>query len=155
MNIESRDIDDLLRRNAERQLRDFDWDQLRARISGRLGRTASPAVFRHRVWFFRIAPAAVAAAAVVLLTVLFYWRAGPDRSPSLLEQVTAGRLDAGPLGPVMSRNDGLIADTSPRTVLLMGQAHLVCSDPLLRPHSVWEQEPMPVSADAHMKEKWQ
>ena len=155
MSIEDRDIDDLLRGNTERQLRDFDWDQLRARISGRLGRTTSPATFRYRAWFFRMASAAGAVAAVVLLTILFCWRASPDRSLSLLEQITAGRLDAGPLGPAMGRTDHLIADASPRTVLLTGQTHLVCSDPLLMPHSVWEQEPMSASADARMKEKWQ
>lgn len=153
MSVEDRDIDDLLRGNVERQLRDFDWNRLHAGISGRLGRAARPATFGHRAWLFRIASAV---AAVVLLTVLLWRPASPDRSPSLLEQITAGKLAAGPLGPAISRADRLIADTSPRTVLLMGQAHRVCNDPLLRPHSVWEQEPMPISANARVeKERWQ
>jgi hypothetical protein len=152
MSVEDRDIDDLLRGNVKRQLRDFDWDRLHAGISGQLGRTAGPATFRHRVWLFRIASVV---AAVVLLTILLWRPASSDRSPSLLEQIIAGKLDAGPLGPAMSRADHLTADTSPRTVLLMGQTHRVCSDPLLRPHSVWEQEPMPASANAQIEEKWQ
>jgi hypothetical protein len=153
MNREDRAIDELLRRHVERQLRDFDWDQLRGRIAGRLGRTTGRAPFRPRAWSFRIVSAAAAVAAVALVTALFCWRSSPNRSPSLLEQITAGRVDAGPLGPALDRTDYLIADTSPRTVLLTGQTHLVCSDPLLRPHSVWEQEPMPTAA-AHIKEKW-
>ncbi len=153
MSNENRDIDALLRHNAEQQLEGFDWDRLGARISSRLGRTTSPAALRRRVLLVRTASAAVAVAAVVLLTVMFYRGPWPDRSSSILEQIAAGKLYDGPLGPAMGETDSLIADTSPRTILLAGQTHLICSDPLLRPHSVWDQEPMPASADVPAKEK--
>lgn len=153
MSNENRDIDALLRHNAEQQLEGFDWDRLGARISSRLGRTTSPAAFQWRALLVRTVSAAVAVVAVALLTVRFFCWASPDRSPSILEQIGAGKLHAGPLGPAMGETDSLIADTSPRTILLAGQTHLICSDPLLRPHSVWDQEPMPASADVRVKEK--
>jgi len=90
----------------------------------------------------------------MLLIVMSYRWVSPDKSLSILEQIAAGRLDAGPLEPATNRIDNLIADTSPRTILLTEQTHVICSDPLLMPHSIWEQEPMSASADARIKEKW-
>jgi hypothetical protein len=153
MSDENRDIDALLRHNAEQQLEGFDWDRLGARISSRLGRTTSPAIFHRRAMLVRMASAAVVVAAIVLLIVVFYGWLVPDKSPSILEQIATGTLHAGALGPALGETDSLIADTSPRTILLAGQTHLICSDPLLRPHSVWDQEPMPASADIRVKEK--
>jgi len=66
MSKNDRDIDSLLRQNAERQLADFDWDGLRRDISRRL--TSPDAVSqrsnRYRQW------AAVAAAIVAITGVL-------------------------------------------------------------------------------------
>jgi hypothetical protein len=135
MNTENRNLDDLLRRNAEQQLGDFDWDRQRETVLGRLA--ATPAREGRSGGPFRrvVVRAAVGVAAVLVLAVGFlcYWRfhaAGPGaiqpgKTPTVGQSVAA---------------DDLLASTDPETILLSGPMRLLAAnDPLLSPHSVWDQ----------------
>ncbi len=70
MQENDRKIDDLLRRNAEQQLADFDWHQLHTEISEQIDRARIP---QKRIPIFKTA-AAVAATAAVLLISLAVWK---------------------------------------------------------------------------------
>jgi len=136
-------IDDLLQRNVQRQLETFDWDRLSARLSGRLDRIEHQRLSPRRQW-----PAAAAAAIILLAIVLggtvWRWEARMHGHPDVMQQIMAGVLDAGPLGDPISRTDNLVASTDPQAILLPQQAQLISGDPLLKPHSLWDQ--MPASA---------
>ncbi len=149
MNEEAHKIDDLLRRNVRRQLETFDWDQLNARLSDRLDRIGHQRLSPKRQWS-PMATAAIILLAVVSGGVIWQWRARPSH-PSVLQQIMAGVLDAGPLGDPVSKADNLVVSTDPGTILLTQHVHLISGDPLLRPHSLWDQ--MPVSAGRTEKER--
>ena len=143
MSEENHKIDDLLRRSVQRQLETFDWDRFSAHLSDRLDRIEHQKLSPRRQW-----PATAAAAIILLAIVLggtvWQWRARPQGHPGVLQQIMAGVLDAGPLGDPISKADNLVASTDPGAILLTQYTHLSCSDPLLRPHSPWDQ--MPASA---------
>ncbi len=134
MNTENQNIDGLLRCNAERQLRDFDWDRLRETV---LGRVAAPCARQGRSGgpFSRVIAGAVGVAAVLMLTVgyLCYTRfhmVGPG----------ATRPSETPAAGESAADDALLASTDPGPILLTGRMRLLAAnDPLLSPHSVWDQ----------------
>jgi hypothetical protein len=135
MNTENRNLDGLLRRNAERQLRDFDWDRLRATVLGRVVVTSAREGRSGGLFRRVIARAVVGVAAALILVVgyLGYLRVhtvGPEATrPS--EIPTTGEF---------AGDDGLLASTDPETILLSGPTRLLAAnDPLLSPHSVWDQ----------------
>ena len=136
MSEENHKIDDLLRRDVHRQLETFDWNRFNAHLSDRLERTERRRLLPRRPW------PAMAAAAVILLAIMlggavWRWRARAQDHPNVLQQVMAGALDAGPLSDLTSRTDNLVASADPGAILLA--QHVV--DPLLRPHSLWDQIP--------------
>jgi len=140
MSEENHKLDDLLRRDVQRRLETFDWDQLNARFSGRLEQIECQRLSTRHQWFAMAAAAAILLA-IVLGGAVWRWRARSQDHPSVLQQIMAGALDAGPLSSPMNRTDNLVASTDPGAILLAQHMHLVCSDPLLRPHSLWDQIP--------------
>ena len=81
MNKNDRDIDILLRRNAERQLGDFDWDELRRNIGHRLasGGAASRSWNRYGKW---VAVAATVVGTAGVLVLISLSAMGPGRGAS-------------------------------------------------------------------------
>lgn len=148
MSEENHDIDVLLRRNVDRQLETFDWDELSGRISDRLEQAECKRLSPRHRWPV-MAAAAVLALALVSSVAVWRWGPRPGREPGLLQQIMAGALDAGPLDAPTSTADDLIAGTDPETILLTSHVHLVCGDPLVRPHSPWDQMP---ASTGHVKE---
>lgn len=122
------DIEELLRRNAERQLAGFDRDGQRRTVMDRLAETRIQNAGRG-------IPRRIAAVAIFML-VLGY------AGTSLLD--VADRDVAGPVGTAAVNesveSDRLLASTDPTTILLTGSARLLVSnDPTLAPHSRWDQ----------------
>lgn len=127
VNEMDRDVDELLRQNAERQLADFDWDRQRQAVIKRLANTGIRGP--RRTVAIRIV---AGAAAVLVLIVGSVVMRPPDRP------------DRGATGTTVARepveNDALLASTDPTTILLTGSMQLlVANDPTLAPHSLWDQ----------------
>ena len=83
----------------------------------------------------------LAAGVLVIIVAVSLWRAGRPHSGTLLEQIQAGQLDAGPVSPTDPAGDRLLPQTDPPDLLLTTHIQALTSDPLLRPHSVWDQDP--------------
>jgi len=127
MSTERRDLDDLLRRNTEQQLADFDWDRSRARILGRLTMAGGRAVSK------RPSRAAVVGATLAAAAVLMLVAAG-------LCLYLSGESERDPVQPAYVGADALLASTDPETILPMGRGRLLTlNDPSLKPHSLWDQ----------------
>lgn len=125
-----RDVDELLRRNAERQLAGFDRDRQRQMVTHRLetARVQRP----RRVIAIRV----VAGAAAVLVLMAGYV------GMSLL--LAPARSATGPTEPPVTKasaeSDPLLASTDPTTILMTGPMRLLAlNDPMLTPHSWWDQ----------------
>ncbi len=129
MSNEDRDIDALLRRNAEQQLAGFDWDRQRQIVMQHL---TPPRIQKLR----RVSTIRIAAGVAAVLTMMGYvgmsLLRGPDRHAGAPTEVTAMSESAG--------GDSLLACTDPTMILLTGSARwLVLNDPTLTPHSPWDQ----------------
>jgi hypothetical protein len=83
MSGKSRDIDDLLRQNVDRQLADFDWSELRHHIAGRIaiaGVQSRPRI-SYLTWTAAAAGVTVAAG-IVILAVTMAWGPKPGETPA-------------------------------------------------------------------------
>jgi hypothetical protein len=122
------DIDELLRRNAERQLEDFDWDRQRQVVMQRL---AAPPARRQVVVGIRVVAAAAAVLMLIAGYVLVSLLTGTGREATApIETRVAGSIEGDPL----------LASTDATTILLTGSARLLTlNDPMLKPHSLWDQ----------------
>jgi len=130
MNDNDRNLDILLRRNVERQLKGFNWDWQRQMVMHRL--TAPRIQKPRRIMAIRVAIgiAAIVTLAVGYLSVSFLM--GTDHHVTAPMEATATRASAG--------NDSLLASADPTTILLTGPMRWrVLNDPMLAPHSSWEQ----------------
>ncbi len=130
MSNKDRDIDVLLRRNVERQLEGFDWDRQRQTVVQRL---TPPQIQKLR----RVSAIRIAAGVAVILTLVVGYMGmsllkGPGRNAGAPMAVMALSESAG--------GDSLLACTDPTMILLTGSARwLVLNDPMLTPHSPWDQ----------------
>ncbi len=130
MSHNDRDLDALLRQNVQRQLEGLDWDRQRQEMMQRLG--ASGTQKPRRIVTIRVA-AGVAALLVVALgytCVSFLRSTGPDAAAPM----------AATASPASSGGDSLLASTDATTILLTGPMRgRVLNDPMLTPHSSWQQ----------------
>lgn len=130
MSETDRDVDELLRRNADRQLAGFDWNRQRQTVMQ--GLDAARARKPRRMVVIGVA----AGVAAVLMLIAGYVCMG------LLKD--AGGNSTTPAETVAVRegvdNDPLLASTDPTTILLTGSMRLrVSNDPTLALRSVWDQ----------------
>lgn len=125
---EDRDIDALLRRHVEQQLAGFDWDgqrhtlmhQLASDWARRTGRRIPRKIIAGAVLML-----ATGCVCMILVNVVDRDATGPIETTAAHEPV---------------EGDPLVASTDPTTILLRGPARLlVCNDPMLAPHSLWDQ----------------
>lgn len=81
MSPKDRDMDALLRRNVERQLEDFDWEELRRRIGGRVTTVSaqSRSWNRYGKWA-AIAAGVTLTAGVLILATISSTRPEPDHA---------------------------------------------------------------------------
>ncbi len=147
-------IELLLEHNADEQLKKVDWDELNSAISTKLDEAQKDkaSVRKHPI-VFKIAAGIAATAAVILVTLVIYSKVLPSESQSILKQIETGALNTGQLGSRVDETDGLLASTDPKMILLTGELHLISNDPLLAPHSVWDQEPVLKLTSNNDKEK--
>jgi hypothetical protein len=130
MSRDDRDIDGLLRQNLKRQLEGFDWDGQRQAVTHRL---AAPRVQRSH-WVVAIRVAAGAAALLALAVGYLGLSSLQGTRPYAPAPRQAMALHAS------TGADALLASTDATTILLTGSARwLVLNDPLLAPHSLWDQ----------------
>jgi len=125
-----RDVDKMLRRNADRQLADFDWDRQRQTVMDRveIGRAGKPR--RSVAVGIAAGAAAVLALAVGAVFVSLLNRMASDEI-ALIET---------PVADESIQNDALLTSTDPATILLTGPIRwLALNDPTLAPHSHWDQ----------------
>ncbi len=130
MNEVNRDIDELLRRNTERQLADFDWDRHRQTVMHRL------AVTQARESRRVVAVGAVVGVAAALVLTGVY------ACMSLLRGTHRDAIPPTETAAVQEsvEDDLLLASTDPTTILLTGSMQLLVSnDSTLAPHSLWDQ----------------
>jgi len=122
-----RDVDELVRRNVERQLAGFDWDRQRRTVMHRL--EAGRAGKLRRIIAVRVAAGAAAVLVLVAGYVGISLLHGPDHNAA---ETTVSSEP--------TESDALLASTDPATILLTGPMRLLVSnDPTLAPHSVWDQ----------------
>jgi len=130
MSNNDRDIDILLQRNAERQLESFDWDRQRQTVMQRLAETRIEKPGRVSAIRLAVGIAAVLALAVGYLCLSLLLRTRRDDTAPIV--VTAVHQSIG--------DDSLLASTDPTTILLSGPMRWrVLNDPMLTPHSAWDQ----------------
>ena len=143
MKEKQQDIDILLERNTAEQLSKVDWDKLQAAISARLDKSdqSESSTQKYQV-IFKMAAGFVAAAAVVFVAIILVNKILPEKLQDTVSHVETVVLNASRSNTLGIQTDKLLADTDPKTILLTGQLHLFSNDPLLRPHSVWEQKPV-------------
>lgn len=136
-------IDLLFERNAAEQLAGVDWDGLNRAISGRLDQAdqRKTSAMRYRR-IIKSAAALAAAAAVILIAVMVNSRVLLKKGQDAVELVKTVAPDTKPTGRLTDKTDTLLAKTDPKTILLTGELHFLSNDPLLRPHSVWDQKPV-------------
>jgi hypothetical protein len=94
--------------------------------------------------FFEPAPKRLARAALVATVViaavtliLIQFLAYDLDEATILSR--AEKFDFGPPVPPGGEAATLLMKTDPKTILLTEEVHLISNDPLLRPHSLWEQ----------------
>jgi hypothetical protein len=149
MSEDNHGVDGMLRENAEGQLADFEWDRLQTTILSRLEGARRRARQREEVSRKIVAGGIVTAAAAVVLgtgyvCTRFYGVA--SRGPGTPTKPTAAHD--------LADSDELLASTDPETILLTGRIGLLAlNDPLLAPHSVWDQQPLEESDDDPIAEK--
>jgi len=92
MSSKDRDIDALLRRNVERQLADFDWEELRQRIGGRVTNVSaqSRSWARHGKW---VAIAAGVALTAGVLTFAVISATGPEPGDSAMGEAKVTMIE--------------------------------------------------------------
>ena len=130
MSENDREIDILLRRNVQRQLAGFDWDRQRQTVMHRLAARRIPKPRMAVTIKVAVGVAAILMLAVGYLCLTSLKGTGPDAARP--REATAIRDAVG--------HDSLLASVDPTMILLTGPMRLlILNDPMLTPHSLWEQ----------------
>jgi hypothetical protein len=133
--------------------RELNIEQLTARVMNRLRQekreetdaslirrcvlfVRSPFVLSPRV-LVRVSLAAALAIAVIGLLVVGEIHRDLHKARPVTQ---IAQLDFGPPVPPGADVARLRVETDPKTILLTQEAHLISNDPLLRPHSIWQQK---------------
>ncbi|MEN6424290.1 MAG: hypothetical protein ABFE13_02930 [Phycisphaerales bacterium] len=125
-----RDVDGLLRRNAERQLAGFDWDRQRRTVMQHLAATQDRKP--RRGIGIRIASGVAAGLVLAAGYLGMSLLGGTGRDAMEPIETTTVRESV--------EDDPLLASTDPATILMAGSMRLLVSnDPMLAPHSLWDQ----------------
>ena len=133
-----RDIESLLKNHVDQQMQAVNWDRMRDKVDRGIAQAVQREPWRAS-WY-----GMVAAAAVIVLVVggAFVYR-DYFQERSLLDRIQAGVIGAGPMeGTDLPKptEDALLACMDPSTILCAENVHVLTSDPLLQPHSVWDQQ---------------
>jgi hypothetical protein len=148
----AKDIEKRLRQALETP-RKLNVEQLTARVMNRLReekRRETEASFIRRFFFSVRSPFALSprvlmrvslAAALVIAVIGLLLGVIPRQDFRKISPVSSlAHLDYGPSVPPGANVAQLRVETDPKTILLTQEAHLVSDDPLLRPHSIWQQK---------------
>lgn len=84
--------------------------------------------------------ASLAAALLLAVIAVLLVKFPPNRFDEVTVATLTSRYDFGPPVPRSPAPDTLLMKTDSKTILLTEEVHLISNDPLLRPHSIWEQK---------------
>ena len=135
MNAPYRDIDELLQDHTDQQLETVGWEGLHARIDQHIAEVTQDSI--PRIQWMRLTAAAAVVVLIIGLALMWF---PPRRPSSILEQIQLGVIDTGPMDRGEPTGDALLASVDPLSILCLENVHVLTSDPLLQPHSVWDQQ---------------
>ena len=127
-------LDELLENNTQQQLQKIDWERLNKSIVEKI-ETARQHPFGQtkRIYKLKIASvAAVAACLVISFSLVFRF--------TFNKQDNTGQIAGSDMAAGVLPEDSLLASTNPDLILLTGKLHFLENDPLLKPHSIWQQQ---------------
>ena len=97
---------------------------------------------RSRLWFMSHPIMTASAGMIIMVTALAVTLLVlVNQQGAIVESHALPDFNFGPPVPRTTAPDTLLARMDADSILLHTQTHLISNDPLLRPHSVWEQEP--------------